>query len=274
MKKLILSLLFFPISFFAQDNNGFVEKSSQDIFLERLNNSPRHHEWVEISVGENKIKSFLVYPEVSKKVPIVIIIHENKGLNNWAKSMADQIAEMGYIALAPDFLSGTGSNGGGTIAYGNSNAARDAIYALNPDDITDILNAKVDYAKNISAGNSKVAVVGFCWGGSQSFRFATNNNTIETAIVCYGSGPKDESAYKNIEFPVYGFYGENDNRVNSTIEQSEAAMKAYGKFFEPIIYEGAGHGFFRSGEEQNASKANELGRKKGLKRLKKILDNL
>ena len=141
--------------------------------LERLENSPRHHEWVKIDTNTNEINSFLVYPEVSEKVPVVVLIHENRGLNDWARSMTDQIAEMGYIAIAPDFLSGTAPNGGGTNDYQNSDDARAGIYNLDPDVINDILNKTVDYSKKIASSNGKVVVIGFCWGGSQSFQFAT-----------------------------------------------------------------------------------------------------
>lgn len=242
--------------------------------LERLENSPRHHEWVTIEYGERALKGFLVYPEVSEKVPLIIVIHENRGLNDWARSMADQIAEAGYIAFAPDLLSGSGPDNGGTSAFKNSDDARTAIYALDPEQVTADLNATVSYLKNVPSGNGKVAVIGFCWGGSQSFRFATNSKEIKAAFVCYGTGPKNEEAYERIEVPVYGFYGGNDNRVNATIEHSSRIMKAQNKIYEPVIYEGAGHGFFRAGEADDASDNNKKGRADGMKRLIKLLSEL
>ncbi len=242
--------------------------------LERLENSPRHHEWVNFSVNNTTVQNFLVYPEVSENVPVVIVIHENRGLNDWARSMADQIAEMGYIAIAPDFLSGTAPNGGGTADYENPDEARTGIYNLTPEYIKALLDTAVDYSKAIPSGNGKVAVIGFCWGGSQSFSFATHSSAIETAIVCYGTGPSAPEAYNSVEVPVYGFYGGNDNRVNATIPTSETAMKNAGKFFEPVVYDGAGHGFFRAGEEENASPANQNAREKGLARLRTILSSL
>jgi len=242
--------------------------------LERLETSPRHHEWVKINTNTIEVNNFLVYPEVSEKVPVVILIHENRGLNNWARSMTDQIAEMGYIAIAPDFLSGTAPNGGGTNDYENSDDARKGIYNLKNDFIKEVLNHTVAYSKSIPSSNGKVVVIGFCWGGSQSFEFATHSNEIEAAIVCYGTGPSDINSYSNIMVPVYGFYGENDNRVNSTIETSASAMEASDKIFEPIIYKGAGHGFFRSGESQNSTEGNRIAREEGLKRLKEILEGI
>lgn len=262
MKKLVYILLLTPIILMAQNS------------LERLEQSPRHHEWVTIDYGDRALKGFLVYPEVSENVTLVIVIHENRGLNDWARSMADQIAEAGYIALAPDLLSGVGPNGEGTAAFKNSDDARTAIYALNPEQVTDDLNATLAYLKNISSGNGNVVVIGFCWGGSQSFRFATNNKDIKAAFVCYGTGPKNPEAYKNIEAPIYGFYGGNDNRVNATIENTKKIMAANNKIYIPVIYEGAGHGFFRSGEADDASEANKKGKEKAMIRLKKLLSEL
>ncbi len=262
MKKLLYFILLTSFSLLAQDP------------LERLEDSPRHHEWVTIEYADRTLKGFLVYPEVSGNVPLVIVIHENRGLNDWARSMADQIAEAGYIALAPDLLSGAGPNGGGTVDFENSDDARTAIYGLNAEQVTADLNATVAYVKNIPSGNGKVAVIGFCWGGSQSFRFATNSKEIKAAFVCYGTGPKNPEAYENIEVPVYGFYGGNDNRVNATIENTKKIMDANNKTYLPVIYDGAGHGFFRAGEADDASEANKKGRKEGIERLKKLLSEL
>ena len=262
MKKLLTILFFTPFVLLAQES------------LERLEQSPRHHEWVTIEYGERALKGFLVYPEVSEKVPLIIVIHENRGLNDWARSMADQIAEAGYIAFAPDLLSGSGPNNGGTSDFKNSDDARTAIYALDPEQVTSDLSATVSYLKKVPSGNGKVAVIGFCWGGSQSFRFATNSKEIKAAYVCYGTGPKNDEAYENIEVPVYGFYGGNDNRVNATIERSSRIMNAQNKTYEPVIYAGAGHGFFRAGEASDASVDNKKGRADGMKRLKKLLSEL
>lgn len=176
--------------------------------------------------------------------------------------------------MRPIFFSGTAPNGGGTADYENPDEARTGIYNLTPEYIKALLDTAVDYSKAIPSGNGKVAVIGFCWGGSQSFSFATHSSAIETAIVCYGTGPTAPEAYNSVEVPVYGFYGGNDNRVNATIPTSETAMKNAGKFFEPVVYDGAGHGFFRAGEEKNASPANQNAREKGLARLRTILSSL
>ena len=149
----------------------------------------------------------MVFPEVANKAPVVILILENRGLNDWAHSMADQIATMSYIVLALDLLSGKAPDGGGTSAFKNSYAARTALYALDPDQITKGLQAILAYGKQSDAANDKVAVIGFCWGGSQSFRFVSNENQLAAAFVCYGRGSKNEEAYKTIKISVYEFYG-------------------------------------------------------------------
>jgi carboxymethylenebutenolidase len=242
--------------------------------LERLENSPRHHEWVDISYDNRALQNFLVFPEIAEKATVVIVIHENRGLNDWARSLADQIAEEGYIAIAPDLLSGAGPNGGGTASFENSDDARTAIYGLDPDQVTSDLKAVINYSKKIPAGNGKVVVIGFCWGGSQSFRLATNSEEIEAAFVCYGTGPDQAEEIERIKVPVYGFYGGNDNRVNATIDRSQELMNKYNKTYVPVIYEGAGHGFFRAGEQPDASEANKKARADGWQRLKALLSEL
>ncbi len=263
----LLSLLLFSSSLI----------SAQDYALEQLENSPRHHEWIQIESNGRTLHTFVAYPEVSENATVVIVIHENRGLNDWARSFADQLAAQGFIAVAPDLISNTVEGFEKTTDFPTSDEARSAIYGLDPDFVTkDLLNVH-GYAKSIKAGNGKVAVAGFCWGGSQSFRFATNaGDGIEAALVFYGTGPQDAEAYKTIEAPVYGFYGGNDNRVNSTIDASKAAMDELGKTYESEIYEGAGHAFMRSGDDPEAASdnPNKMARDKSWVRLVEILKNL
>lgn len=187
----------------------------------------------------------------------MVVIHENQGLTDWVRSVADQLAERGYIAIAPDLLSGMAPNGGNTSDFPNPDDARAAIYKLQPDAVTADLNAIADYARKLPAANGKVAVAGFCWGGSQSFRFATNRPDLSAAFVFYGTGPESVTT---IQAPVYGFYGGNDARVDATVPKTAELMKQDGKTFEPVTYEGAGHAFMRSGEEPNAAEANRKAR--------------
>jgi carboxymethylenebutenolidase len=225
---------------------------AQDASLERLENSPRHHEWVESLVQGKTLYSFIVYPERSDKAPVILVIHENRGLTDWVRGMADQLAELGYIAIAPDMLSESADGISKTSDYTTSDEARNAIYALEADFVTSALDAAFQYGKGLAAGNGNISVVGFCWGGSQTFRYATNNPDLKNAFVFYGTAPKEQAEINKIEANVYGFYGEKDNRVNATIEESEKMMKEAGKKFEYKIYSGAGHAYMRAAEAEDA----------------------
>ena len=231
-----------------------VEAWAQGDALERLEDSPRHQEWVNIEFDGGSIKAFLVYPEVKGKATAVLVIHENRGLNDWARSVADRLAEEGYVAIAPDLISGMAPGGGGTSDFATSDDARKAIYELKPDFVTAALNATADYVKALPACNGRIAVGGFCWGGSQTFRFATNRDDLSAAFVFYGRAP--ESGLERIVCPVYGFYGEEDNRINATIPETEKQMKENGKTYEPIIYDGARHAFMRRGETETGEMPN------------------
>ncbi len=248
--------------------------SGQDWAKDRLAKSTRHGEWIAIEHGPRKLDAFIVYPEVASKASGVVVIHEIFGLTDWARSVADQLAEAGYIAIAPDLLSGVAAANPGSTGTLDFEAARRAISSLPPDQITADLNATVDYLAKQPACNGNVAVAGFCWGGGQAFRFATNNQGIRAAFVFYGSGPDDPQQIEKIQAPVYGFYGGNDARVNATIPTTKERMQAAGKVFEPVIYEGAGHGFMREGEAPSPQDANREARDKAWQRWTSLLRDL
>src|ERR1700684_2221282 len=238
----------------------------------RLDASPRHHEYVALKHGDRTVQAFVVYPEVKKKVPVVILIHEIFGLTDWAKEMADELAAQGFIVVAPDLLSGFGPNGGGSSEFSGQDAAVKAVSGLNPDGVIADLDAAADYGKKLPAANGKIAVVGFCWGGFKSFAFATHRKDLSAAFVFYGPGPEDVST---ITAPVYGFYAGNDARIGATIPATVAAMKAAGKKYEPVTYEGAGHGFMRAGEDPtNTVPGNKTAREQGFARLVKLLNGM
>jgi carboxymethylenebutenolidase len=239
----------------------------------KLEKSPRHQEWVPIKYGNRTVQAFVVYPEVKEKAPVVIVIHEIFGLSNWARSMADDLAAAGYIAIAPDLVSGLGPNGGGSSAFPDQDATVKAVSGLNAETVTADLDATADYGKKLPASNGKLAVVGFCWGGGKSFAFATHRQDLSAAFVFYGSGP-DASAIASIHAPVYGFYAGNDARIGATVPGTTEAMNAAGKKYEPVTYEGAGHGFMRAGEAPDASPANAKAREEGLKRLRGLLKSM
>lgn len=247
---------------------------AQDWAKARLEKSPRHIEWVKVKNGDREVNCSIAFPEVKDKATAVIVIHEIFGLTDWVRSVTDQLAEAGYIAIAPDLLSGTAPGGGGTAELGGGDAVRKAISSLPPDQVTADLNAVFEYVSKLPACNGRVAVGGFCWGGGQTFRFATNNKNVKSAFVFYGTGPDSADAIARINCPVLGFYGGNDARVNATIPTSADLMKAAGKTYEPVTYEGAGHGFMRAGEAPDANDANKKAREEGWKRWKDTLKKL
>jgi carboxymethylenebutenolidase len=217
----------------------------------QLKASPRHSEWVDIKNGTGPaIKSFVVYPERKDNAPVVIVIHEIFGLSDWVRGVADQLAKEGFIAIAPDFLSGKGPNGGGSEALGQN--AQQAIRSLQPPDTNAILDAVRTYALSIPSSNKKVATIGFCWGGGTSFRYALSQPALNAAVSYYGPMPTDAAAYEHAKAPILGLYGGNDNRVNATIEPAKTELAKHHVTYEPHIFEGAGHGFLRqqSGNEQ------------------------
>lgn len=248
--------------------------SAQDWAKARLESSPRHLEWVKVKHDQRTVESFIAYPEVKDKVPAVIVIHEIFGLSDWVRGVTDQLAEAGYIAIAPDLLSGTGPNGGGTADLGGADGARKVIGSLPPDQVTADLNAVVEYASKLPACNGKVVVAGFCWGGGQTFRFATNNKAIKAGLVFYGTGPEKPDEIARIACPIYGFYGGNDARVGATVPTSVELMKAAGKTYDPVTYEGAGHGFMRAGEAPDANEPNKTAREAAWKKWKEILQKI
>ncbi|HKY29951.1 MAG TPA: dienelactone hydrolase family protein [Pyrinomonadaceae bacterium] len=274
---LVISVFAFSIGAVAQDSDhsGHHPKVSaaadsaamfemQEWAKARLAKSPRHQEWVKVKHGNREVNSFVVYPEVKTKAAAVVVIHEINGLTDWVQSLTDQLAEAGYVAIAPDLLSGMGPSGGGTSSFTERNAVGQAIRDLPPDQVTADLNAVADYVSKLPASNGKVAVGGFCWGGGQTFRYATNNPNIKAAFVFYGPTPStaegpDKAALERIKAPVYGFYAGNDARINAALPKTTELMKELGKTFDVVVYDGAGHGFMRAGEAPEPKAAESKG---------------
>jgi carboxymethylenebutenolidase len=245
---------------------------AQDWAKARLEASPRHHEYVPLKHGDRTVQAFVVYPEVKTKAPVVILIHEIFGLSDWAKEMADELAAQGFIVVAPDLLTGFGPNGGGSDAFPDQDAAVKAISGLDPAVVNADLDAAADYGKKLPAANGKIAVTGFCWGGGESFAFAAHRKDLSAAFVFYGPGPSDVTT---ITAPVYGFYAGNDARIGATLPATTAAMKAAGKKYEPITYDGAGHGFMRAGEDPgNTVPGNKTAREQAFARLVTLIKEM
>jgi carboxymethylenebutenolidase len=227
----------------------------------QLAESPRHGEWVDIKLPDGvALKSFVVYPQRPDKAGVVLVIHDINGMREIPRAVADQLAQDGFIAIVPDFLSGKGPNGGATESLGSN--VNMTIRTLTGDEMTARLNAAMEYGKKLASSNGKTAVIGFCWGGTQSFNYAIAQPTLNAAVVYYGNPtagrPSPEVAteadYAKVKAPVIGMYGGSDNRINATIPETEAAMKKLGKFYEPHIFEGAGHGFL--GNQAGSAGAN------------------
>lgn len=238
----------------------------------KLDASPRHREYVTLKYGDRSLQAFVVYPEVSGKVPVIILIHEIFGLSDWAKEMADELAAAGYIVVAPDLLSGAGPNGGNSDSFTSMDTTTKAVSGLNPDQVTADLDAAADYAKKIPSSNGTFVTAGFCWGGGKSFAFATHRKDLASAFVFYGPPPAE---FTTIIAPVYGFYAGNDARIGATVPATIEGMKAAGKKYDPVTYDGAGHGFMRAGEDPgNTNPANKTARDQAFERLTTLLKAL
>jgi carboxymethylenebutenolidase len=184
---------------------------------------------------------------------VVIVIQEIFGLTDWIRSVADQLAADGFIAIAPDMLSGHGPNGGGTDSFAGRDEVTRAVFGLKRDEVTANLDAVREYGMKLPSSDGKTATIGFCWGGGQSFAYATAQPDLAAAVVYYGPPPVEQQLEK-IKAPVMGFYGGNDNRITSTVKETEAAMKRLNKSYAAHVFDGAGHGFLRA---QDANEANK-----------------
>ena len=225
-----------------------------------LDKSPRHGEYVDIKLpgGQTSLKAWVVYPERKDRAPVIIVIHEIFGLSEWIRAVTDQLARDGFIGVAPDLISRKGPGGGNTDSVTSRDELIRLVRGLSPEETITRLNAVYDYGMKIPAGNKKIATIGFCWGGATSFMYATQQANLSAAVVFYGTSPETTSLSK-INAPVLGLYGENDARVNTTIDAASSELKKLGKTYEVEIYKGAGHGFLRaqSGQEGANLKATE-----------------
>jgi carboxymethylenebutenolidase len=211
-----------------------------------LRDSPRHGEWIDVASpgGGPAIKTWVVYPQRPDKAPVVVVIHEIFGLTDWVRGVADSLAAEGFIALAPDLLSGMGPGGGGTASF-QGDAVREAIGKLKGEEVARRLDAVRAAGLALPSAASKSACIGFCWGGSSSFAYARAQPGLSAAVVYYGTAPQDKEALRRIACPVLGLYGGDDARVTSTVQATATAMRELGKPFEQHVYAGAGHGFLR-----------------------------
>lgn len=209
----------------------------------RLAASPRHGEWVTVAAGGgDSVRAWVVYPERQTRAPVVLVVHEIFGLSNWIRAVADQLAADGFIAIAPDLL--TGLNVPQTAEGPNPDSARVAIRTLLPADVQRRLDALARYGMALPAALPTYGIVGFCWGGSTSFAHAVHAPGLGASVVYYGTSPP-LGTLASVRAPVLGLYGEDDARVNATIAPADSALAALGHTYEQEIYAGAGHGFLR-----------------------------
>ena len=218
----------------------------------RLSASPRHGEWVMVPAGPgDSVRAWVVYPERRDRAPVVLVVHEIFGVTGWIRSVADQLAADGFIAIAPDLLTGrnipTGPDGDPV-----RDSATAAVRTLAAADVQRRLDHVARFGMALPAALPKYGIVGFCWGGSASFAHAAHAPGLGAAVVYYGSSP-DAAALRNVRAPVLGLYGENDARVNATIAPADSVLRALGRTYEHQIFPGAGHGFLRQQDGQNGA---------------------
>jgi carboxymethylenebutenolidase len=216
--------------------------------LARLNASPRHGQYVMIPRRANgksgdSLRAYVVYPSRNSQAPVVVVIHEIFGMSTWVRAVADQLAQAGYIAVAPDLLSGQSLPGAPDSVP--TQAAVAAVSKLAPDQVMADVDAAANWAMAQPAALKKYGVVGFCWGGGMAFRYAAHAPTLGAAVVYYGEALAPNNV-PLVRAPVLGNYAGNDARVTSTIPPTDSAFKAQHKTFEYHIYDGAAHGFARA----------------------------
>jgi carboxymethylenebutenolidase len=239
--------------------NDAIPPGNADHAARALKESPRHGEWVDIKMADGTaLNTWVVHPERKDKAGVVLVIHDIGGMRDWPRALGDQLAQDGFIAIVPDFLSGKGPDGGGSASLGSG--VGQAIRTLTADDVNARLNAAMEYGRKLPSANGKVGVVGFCWGGARSFGYAVAQPNLNAAVVYYGELPGStaeaapEADAAKIKAPVLGLYGGNDNRINSTLPPTTALMKKLGKSYETHIFDGAGHGVL--GNQAGAAGAN------------------
>ena len=251
-----------------------IGNAGADSIKDELEQSPRHGEWVKVTTADERVvNTFIVYPEVKEPATAIIVIHEIFGLTDWIRLVADRLAADGFVAICPDLLSGMGPDGGGTESFDSGDDVRRTIRELSGSQVASDLDAIQKYVRELPSTNEKVAVSGFCWGGGQTFSYAVHSDTIAAGFVFYGRAAATEDVPK-ISAPVYGFYGESDNRINATIDATKAAADAANVTYEPVIYENVGHAFLRRGMADDANDAQKAATKAAWERWVSLLGGL
>jgi carboxymethylenebutenolidase len=252
-RNLIILALFLIASFvYAAPQTQPAIPASAETAAQALKDSPRHGEWDDVPLpgSDVKIHSWVVYPERADKAPVVIVVHEIFGMSDWVRAVTDQLAAEGYLAIAPDMLSGFGPNGGGTDSLGDQVGQN--IRKLTTAEDNKRLDAVRDFALALPSASDKCAVIGFCWGGGVSFAYAAHQPSLSAAVVFYGT-PPNKAAMSGVACPVLGLYGKDDGRISLTVPATIQAMSELKKDYQPHIYTGAGHGFLRQQSARNGA---------------------
>ena len=194
-----------------------------------------------------EISGYLAHPKSAARLPAVIVIHENRGLNPHIEDVTRRLALEGFVALAPDLL----SPAGGTPA--NEDTAREMIGKLDAGQVVQNLIQARDFLAAHAAANGKVGAVGFCWGGGMANELAVHAPGLNAGVAYYGRQPKSE-VVAQIQAPLLLHYAGLDKRINEGIPAFEAALKAVGKSYELHLYEGVNHAFNNDTSEARYNK--------------------
>jgi len=249
MPRIVLALLgalACAVAVPAADAPGGRIPPPEEAAKDRLNTSPRHGEWITVDAPGGPLRTWVVHPQRSDKAPVVVVIHEIFGLTDWVRAVAEQLAADGFIAVAPDLLSGKGKGGGGTDTFPDRDAVVKAVAGLRRAEVATRLDAVRKRALALPNANGRSASIGFCWGGATSFAWAMKQPDLDAVVVYYGPAPQEPGAIVKIRAPVLGLYGGDDARVDETIEPTRRAMTDVGNRYDTHVYEGAGHGFLRA----------------------------
>lgn len=187
--------------------------------------------------GHGQVRGYLVRPKpAAGKVPAVVVVHENRGLNPYIEDVARRVAKAGYMALAPDGLSSVGGY------PGNDDKGRTLQEKVDPTKLMNDFFAAIQWLMQHEGATGKVGMTGFCYGGGVSNAAAVAYPELACAVPFYGR-QADAKDVPRIEAPLLLHFGELDTRINEGWPAYEAALKAAGKTYEAYIYPGANHGF-------------------------------
>ena len=260
LRRVGVAILFLLLPVVAGAQPGDRLPPSESTVKDRLETTPRHGEFVDIARPDSvSIRAWISYPERSDKAGVVLVIHEVFGLSDWIRGVCDQLAKEGFIAVAPDLISGMGPGGGGTDSTTSRDQVVGLVHGVSPEMFLARMGVVRDWAVKLPAANGQFATIGFCWGGGRSFAMAGIQPYPKASVVYYGVAPDSVMILKT-RAPVQGHYGGDDARVNATVDPARKSMKKIKRIYEVYTYEGAGHGFLRQQEDRDGAnkKAAEL----------------